>query len=206
MRRRQAAAVAAAVQHQLYIIKKDIHLYFYVKAGKYFPALIFPMKKTAITIFIVMFTTAFSLNGYCQKPGGEQDRILVAAESIFKAMKKRDYPKIWSLLTNVSRNYIVDDILKEESRRGGQYSKEAIHDDLAKGGGLAKAYWNSYLEVFNPDIILEQSKWEMGEVEKERAEIIMKYKKSDRPARLQMSKENGIWKVGLEETFRPTRR
>ena len=168
------------------------------------------MKKIAITTFIatfmIVFMIVFSLNGYCQKLSDEQDRILVAAESVFKAMKKKDYPKIWALLTNASKNYIIDDILKEESKRGGQYSRETIHDDLTKGGGLARAYWSNYIEVFNPDVVLEQSRWQMGNVAKGKAIVIIKYKKSDRPAELQMFNENGTWKVGLEETFRPSRR
>jgi len=164
------------------------------------------MKKIAITTFIALLMIQLSLNGYCQKPSDEEDRILVAAESIFKAMKKRDYPKIWALLTSASKNYIIDDILKEESKRGGQHSREAIHDDLTTGGGLAKAYWSNYIEVFNPDIVLEQSKWQMGKIEKGKAIINIKYRKSDRPAELQVFKENGAWKVGLEETFRSSRR
>jgi hypothetical protein len=164
------------------------------------------MKKTALTIFIALIMIQLSLNGHCQKPVDEQDQILIAAESTFKAMKKKDYPKIWALLTNTSKDTIVDDIVKEESKRDRQYSREAVHNDLTAGGGLAKVYWNNYLAVFNPDIVLEQSKWQMGKVAKGKAVIIIKYKKSDRPAELQVLKENGVWKVGLEETFRPSRR
>ncbi len=165
------------------------------------------MKKTALTIFIALIMIQLSLNGYCQKPGDEQDQILVAAESIFKAMKKKDYPKIWALLTNASKNIIVDDIIKEESKRGGgQYSREVINNDFKAGGGLATVYWSNYLAVFNPDIVLEQSKWQMGKVARGKAVIVIKHQKSDRPAELQVFRENGAWKVGLEETFRPSRR
>jgi hypothetical protein len=204
LRQPQAAAAAAAKRQSPYTTK--IFLQSFIKAGRYLPALIFQMKKIALTILVVLVMIQFSLNGHCQKPVDEEDQILVAAESIFKAMKKKDYPKIWALLTNVSKNAIVDDIIKEESKRGGQYSREAVHDDLAAGGGLAKVYWSNYLAVFNPDIVLEQSKWQMGKVARGKAVIVIKYKRSDRPAELQVLKENGAWKVGLDETFRPSRR
>lgn len=164
------------------------------------------MKKTFLTIFIALIMIQLSLNGYCQKPGDEQDRILVAAESIFKAMKKKDYPKIWALLTNASKSIIVDDVVKEESKSGGKYSREAVHNDFKAGIGLAAVYWSNYLAVFNPDIVLERSKWQMGKVAGGKAVIIITYHKADRPAELQMFKEDGAWKIGLEETFRPSRR
>jgi hypothetical protein len=50
-------------------------------------------------------------------------------------------------------------------------------------------------------MVLEQSRWEMGFIKKNEAEIILMYKKSDRPTRLKMFKENDVWKVGLVETF-----
>ncbi len=164
------------------------------------------MKKIAATTFIVLWVAQFLPSAYCQNLDAEQNQMLAAAESVFKAMKKNDYQKIWVLLTNASKNTIVDDIIKEESKWGGQHSREAIHDDLTTGGKLAKAYWSNYIAVFDPDIVLEQSKWQMGKTAKGKAIITIKHRKSDRPAELQMYKENGTWKVGLEETFRTSRR
>ena len=60
--------------------------------------------------------------------------------------------------------------------------------------------------MFNPDFVLEESKWEMGKIEKDKAEIIIRYRKSEGPATLKMFKEEGKWVVGLEETFRSSRR
>jgi len=164
------------------------------------------MTKIAATILFAFLAIHLSVSGYCQKPGDEQDQILVAAESIFKAMKSRDYQKIWTLRTDASRKIILDDVIKEESKRGGQYSREALNDDFKTGSGLAKIYWSSYLTVFNPDIVLEQSKWQMGKVGGGKAVIMITHHKSDKPAELQLFKENGVWKVGMEETFRPSRR
>jgi uncharacterized protein involved in type VI secretion and phage assembly len=41
----------------------------------------------------------------------------------------------------------------------------------------------------------------MGPVQKNRAEIILRYQKSDHDALLKLFREEGLWKVGLDETF-----
>jgi hypothetical protein len=66
---------------------------------------------------------------------------------------------------------------------------------------LAKAYWNSYLNAFDPDRVLEQSKWDVGAMKKDKAEINILYKKSAKPAVLLIYMEGNVWEVGLEETF-----
>ncbi|MCK7512846.1 MAG: hypothetical protein MZV70_58365 [Desulfobacterales bacterium] len=47
--------------------------------------------------------------------------------------------------------------MKYEKERGREmgYSREQIGVDFSTGGVIAQAYWNSYLDVFNPDIVLE---------------------------------------------------
>jgi hypothetical protein len=66
---------------------------------------------------------------------------------------------------------------------------------------LAKAYWNSYLNAFDPDRVLEQSKWDIGAMKKDKAEINILYKKSAKPAVLLIYMEGNVWEVGLEENF-----
>jgi hypothetical protein len=51
-------------------------------------------------------------------------------------------------------------------------------------------------------MVLEECDWKMGNIKKSEAEIVLQYKKSDKPAILKMYKENDEWKVGLEESFR----
>jgi hypothetical protein len=142
----------------------------------------------------------------------EQHDILSSAESLFKVMKEKDYPKIWFHLSIVSRNSIIDatykNILKHEKEKGREtnISKEQIEQDFSVGGLIAKGYWESYLHAFNPDMVLEQSKWEMGKIGKDRAYINVTYKKAERPAVIQMFKEDGSWKVGLMETFKAVQR
>jgi hypothetical protein len=143
---------------------------------------------------------------YANNNSNETDTILFAAESCFKSMKEGNYPKIWSILSEKSKSIIIDDVDKAIGKAGASYTKEYIDNDFARGGLLSLSYWTKYVENFNPDLALEESKWEMGKIEKNRAEIIIQHKKSRKPATLKMFKEDGAWKVGLEETFRTSRR
>ena len=118
-------------------------------------------------------------------------------------MKQKDYAAIWESLSAKSRAAIVGDVAK---RAAHTYSKEQIGTDFSIGGLVAKSYWDEYLFYFDPDTVLEQSKWEMGPIGKQQAEIILQYKKAEQPARLKLFKEGNQWKVGLIETFGTERR
>jgi hypothetical protein len=65
---------------------------------------------------------------------------------------------------------------------------------------MAGAYWDNILAAFDPDIILEQSRWEMGKIKKDEAEIVLQYRKSVNPAILKLYREDSKWKVGWEES------
>ena len=80
-------------------------------------------------------------------------------------------------------------------------TRQSIVSDFSDGGPLSRSYWDNYLDNFNPDTVLAQSKWDVGKFQKDRGEIVIKYRKSEGPAILQMYKEKGSWKVGLVETF-----
>ncbi len=174
------------------------------KAGKIFPAFYIFMKKIILPVFLLLFL--FEPFLYAADSNNEIDKILSSAEALFKTMKKKDYSKIWFFLSDKSKNNIVDDVLKAINKTGGVYTKENINNDFSIGGLIAESYWKSYLENFNPDLVLEESSWQMGKIEKDRAEIIIRYKRSEGPAILKMLKEQGKWVVGLEETFRSSRR
>lgn len=140
-----------------------------------------------------------------------QDRILSSAEALFKTMEKRDYQRIWTYLSAKSRASIIKETYRkmaeyERGEKGTPYSESLVGQDFAQGGTIAKAYWDGYLGVFDPGLILEQSKWEMGKIDKDRAQIIIKYRKAERPAIIQMIQESGEWKVGLIETFATSKR
>jgi hypothetical protein len=143
---------------------------------------------------------------YAGNNSNETDAILFTAESCFKTMKERNYPKVWSILSEKTKGLIIDDVQKATDKAGTNYSKEAIGKDFTSGGVLSVSYWTNYLEYFNPDLVLEESKWEIGKIAKNRAEIYIKHRKSGNPSILKMFLEDEIWKVGLEETFRSSKR
>jgi hypothetical protein len=157
------------------------------------------MKKTVSFLFILLFLFVSFL--YAGNNDNEIDQILSSAESLFKAMKEKNYPKIWSNLTDKSRNLIISDVYIEEKKRGNNYQNEVINKDFAEGGMLSVSYWKRYLEQFNPDWVLEESKWEMGKIQKDQTEVIIRYKRSVGPTMLKMFKEQGKWAVGLRETW-----
>jgi hypothetical protein len=164
------------------------------------------MKIKYIAIFLSVISILF-FKSYSSSETLFDDNIessLSSAELLFKMMKSRDYPKIWSLLSNKSKDVIVDDVYKAEAKEGTVHSKENINNDFNSGGALSKAYWESLLEnmkPITPDTVLEQSKWDIGKFEENKGEIIIKYKKAEKPAVLIMFKEGGKWKVGFVETF-----
>ena len=129
------------------------------------------------------------------------EEVLGAAESVFKSMKAKDYPAIWQGLTMETRNEIVASVQKAAKKTGQEYTAEQLAQDFATGGPQAKAYWEAYLNVFNPDMVLEDCKWSMGPIEKNVAAVIVQHKKSDKPAILILKKEGGAWRLGLDETF-----
>ena len=128
--------------------------------------------------------------------------ILSAAESLFQTMKDRDYPATWSVLTAKSRATIVAETEDAIRAAGGNpVPKGDLREDFAAGGPVARRYWESFLRHFDPDVALERSRWEMGVVEKDRAEVLITHRGADRPAVLRMYREEGRWKAGLVETF-----
>ena len=78
---------------------------------------------------------------------------------------------------------------------------EAVRRDFVAGGPIARDYWDAFLRRFDPDAALEHSRWEIGSVGKDRAEILLTHQGADHPATLKMFREDGGWKAGLVETF-----
>lgn len=127
--------------------------------------------------------------------------VLSAAEAVFQNMSQAAYPALWRGLSVQSRRSIIKNVRKAIGKGGFDYADERIGADFAAGGDLARDYWTNYVLQFEPRLVLEESKWTMGEIKKDTAEIIIRYRKSDRDAILKMFREEGAWKVGLEETF-----
>ncbi len=116
-------------------------------------------------------------------------------------MQKKDYAQIWGSLSQKSRDTIVQDTYKALKPNAGDNTEESIGKDFTGSGSLSRAYWNAFLNKFDPIMILEQSRWEMESIKSDKAEIKIIYKKAQSPAILQMFKEDGMWKVGLTESF-----
>ena len=131
----------------------------------------------------------------------EIDAVLTAAESLFVSLKANEYKTVWGLLTEKSRETIANDTYKSVAKAGGTQSRDEISSDFSRGGPVSEEYWLGFLSTFDPDTALRQSVWTIGMLKKERAEINLVFKKSQRPAVLRMFKETGVWKVGLVETF-----
>lgn len=116
-------------------------------------------------------------------------------------MKEKDYKGIWMCLTEKSKERIVQDVYIASEREGVRYKKADIYKDFTVGGLLSRSYWTEFLKQFDPGIVLEHSRWELGKIEKDRAYLIIRYEKSENPALIKMFKEEGKWKVGLIESF-----
>jgi len=135
--------------------------------------------------------------------------ILARADSLFQSMKSRDYPAIFAALSAKSRETIVTETsaaLAAAARQAPPAKApppdlEAVRGDFVAGGPIARDYWDAFLRRFDPDAALEHSRWEIGSVGKDRAEILLTHHGADRPATLKMFREDGGWKVGLVETF-----
>jgi hypothetical protein len=163
------------------------------------------LTRKLVIALAVMVCLLFPRGAIGEIQDNEAIPALEATESLFKAMKERNYPKIWSLLTGKSQQIIIDDVRKAVAKTGTDTAIASLQTDFASGGRYAREYWEAFLKVFDPDIVLEQSKWEMGKIGKNEREIILRYRKSAQPAILKIYKESDSWKVGLEETFRPRR-
>ena len=136
--------------------------------------------------------------------------ILARAESLFRSMKSRDYPAIFAALSAKSRETIVAETSSSLAAASTPPNApamapppapEAVRGDFVAGGPIARDYWDAFLRRFDPDAALEHSRWEIGSVGKDRAEILLTHHGADHPATLKMFREDGGWKAGLVETF-----
>jgi hypothetical protein len=159
------------------------------------------MKNKKIVISVILFVLQVCPYLYAEDLNNETGSILTSAESLFKAMQQKDYARIWESLSKGSQDTIVQDTYKALKPNGGNSTEEAIGKDFIRGGSLSSAYWDAFLKKFDPIMILDQSRWEMESIKSDKAEIKIIYKKAQSPAILKMFKEDGIWKVGLTESF-----
>lgn len=160
-------------------------------------------KKLITIVLTVLLTLVLQAPLPAQEKASnpEQDAILTAAEDLFIFMKNKEYVSVWNLLSMKSRKVIVESVYKESKKLGTEYNKDDLMKDFSSGGANAQEYWKSFLNVFNPSMVLEECLWRMNTIEKDYAEVILLHKKSKNPAIVKMYKEDNGWKVGLEESF-----
>ena len=174
----------------------------------------------SLLLFVFLFVTP---PAYAVSPEEHPavPEILDRAESLFRSMKVRDYRAIFAALSAKSRETIVAETTSamanaaKEARRGEPTAAEtppppardpapgpeAVRNDFVEGGPIARDYWDAFLRRFDPDAALEHSRWEIGSVGKDRAEILLTHRGAEHPAVLKMFLEAGGWKAGLVETF-----
>jgi len=170
---------------------------------------IFPIVRI-VKVFKLFVSICFIYGVFFSFPlvyagDGDIDNVLFSAESLFKSLKEKNHTEVWKFLTAKSKSIIVDDVSREAKKLGSKVSRGQLSDDFASGGPIARAYWNSFVETFDPSVVLEHSTWKINVVKNEYAEINILYKKAEKPAILKVFKEDSMWKVGLEETFRTRR-
>ncbi|MDD5168034.1 MAG: hypothetical protein PHN75_04385 [Syntrophales bacterium] len=155
----------------------------------------------AVFLFTIVSMILVPEKSIAQDLDPEADKVLTAGENLFNCMKEKNYTGIWQGLTKESREDIVKNVMKQATKSGERVPADQIADDFDHGGVLAKAYWDAYVNFFNPDMVLTMSTWRIQVIEKNYAEISLQFRKADKPAILKLKKENGVWRVGLEETF-----
>lgn len=160
---------------------------------------IFEMKK--IVLILIFIFVAVTQTGFSQEISPEAEKVIVSAEMLFKSMKGSNYPQIWECLSEYTREHMVSGIKKDALQKGIEYSPDQIRFDFTVGGLISRTYWQKYLSIFNPDMALEESKWTFRRADKKKAEIELLHKNSKHPAVLKLFKEDGEWRVGLQETF-----
>lgn len=153
-------------------------------------------RTVFLTAFTLILLIAVSIPVSAQD--ANLDKILGTAERFFQVLQAKQFSQTWALLSSRSKDVIVDDLYKGSN---AQYSPEQIRSDMQAGGMIAAGYWKGVLQTFDPKIILENSKWEAGQIGAKEAELLITGKKASQPARLKMYYEGGGWKVGLVESF-----
>ena len=129
------------------------------------------------------------------------DAVLYPAEAFFISIKESEFETSWDLLSEKSKGKIIDEIYDASRDNGAEIEKDDIRRNFRQNGLIASNFWNAARSKFNPDMVLEESHWKIGFIKKLKAEITITYRKSSRPSKLKMYKENGSWRVGLVETF-----
>lgn len=158
---------------------------------KYYTTLIFCALSLTLSLLLPILTFADKA----------EDEILSVTEGFFIALKEKRFADAWDMLTAKSKNTIIDEVYREVNKTNSKIGKEVVKEEFDKKGELFSIYWNTFTQKFDPDTVLEQSVWNIGEIKHDRATLILRYKKSEYDSELQIYKEEGKWKFGLVESY-----
>ncbi len=156
---------------------------------------------TLVSVFFLNLVIVFSIHANSQNSPSTLDKLLGSSENFFISLEQGDYQTAWELLSKKSHGTIINDVYKATRKLQKDIKKEDIANDFLTKGIMFRNYWYAFAGNFDSRMILDESKWEIGYISKERAEIVITYKKTEHPAKLKMFMENNDWKVGLVETF-----
>lgn len=157
--------------------------------------------KSALIIFFSAITATFIPLSAGAMDGPVASEVLESAEKFFVSLRDNDFHVVWHLLTEKSRQTIINDVHTSTRKMGGEITKDEIWSDFENSGIISSNYWRSFLTSFEPDMILKESRWEIGPIKSSTAEIVITHRKSREPAVLKLRKEDNAWKIGLVETF-----
>jgi hypothetical protein len=131
----------------------------------------------------------------------EEQSILSAAEKTFLCMSEKRYGELWESISRRSKEAVVRDVLDACDVMHIRCDGTKLRMSFANEGPDAVIYWENFLAAFDPNSVIRESRWMMGKAGAEKAEIIVFHRDSDREAVLKVVKEDGVWKMGLEESF-----
>ncbi len=166
------------------------------------------MKRLFAICLLVLLgcsSTTNHYNNYNEQTSRTINSILDSAEVFFISINEGDFITVWEILSAKSRDKIIDEIHETSRDKGIGIDKEEIRRNFRQNGIIARNFWNAARTKFDPDMVLKESKWDIGFIKSSSAEILITYTKADRPSKLKMYKQEGHWRVGLVETFWPRR-
>ncbi len=158
------------------------------------------MRKLSaiISVFILSYFLIFPDYVYAEDHSKSIPLILQSAEKYFIFLDERNFRAAWELMTEKSRQTIINDIYEISADRGVDISKEDISNNVSSNGIIFNSYWQAFMTNFDPDVILNDRVWEFETIESDHAVILLK---KMNVTKLKMYKESNQWKVGLVETF-----
>ncbi|MGV8080481.1 MAG: hypothetical protein AB2L22_10570 [Syntrophales bacterium] len=131
----------------------------------------------------------------------EEHAILSAAEKTFLCLNEKRYRDVWESISRKSRDAVIRDVLDACEAFHIRCDEMKIRESFARGGPDALIYWENFLSAFDPNSVIRESRWMMGKSGAEEADIAVLHRDSDREAVFRVVKEDGVWKMGLEESF-----